>query len=127
MGVCRTVIAVSMPLLIASQAAAQNRLASQGPSLTPQDYQLSRGGLVALVHMARDPVRSPTYINEDRFAESRGSVVGRLPLAENVNLQIGLLKVRGAKRAERPLARSEPLRDNAMQQRIAAAGLSFNF
>lgn len=59
-------------------------------------------------------------------AESR--MLGRLPLDQRVDLGVGLFAVTGASAKERPLGRTDPMRDVAPRSsRVAGAGLRVNF
>ena len=67
-------------------------------------------------------------IREDGSRSVSRTVVGSMPVADNIDIGIGLFSVRGASNKERNFARSRPMRDVFGQdKRIAAVGFSLRF
>lgn len=67
-------------------------------------------------------------VQQDGSAGYRRALVGSVPLARNVSVGVGLIKVIRSSRKERPLARIRPMSDTGGRtDRIAAVGLSIRF
>lgn len=138
MGLCRTIIAAALPLLMASEAVAQASADDKGPKATGRSRQVAAPGASGPAAAGAPLIRIPALADEQRFAEARGNVFGSVSIADDLALQVGLLKVNRSRRGERPLSQSHPMRDvggshwggshwGGSQGRIAAAGLRFSF
>lgn len=116
----RTIIAVSMPLLMASEAVAQSPPQQHRQGIRIGAVHGPGTDLFSLDEVVRVPLARPA-LSQESFPSPRSAIVGSLPIADNLNLQVGLLRVTRSRRGE-------PLRDvGGSHQRIAAAGLSFRF
>ncbi|MDT9600147.1 hypothetical protein [Sphingosinicella rhizophila] len=122
MKICWAFLTIMASLLAAPQSIAQNRSAVRSVAIPFPD---------TLAFLKRETRRVPI---ERPLAETpsgsllRDGIVGSLPVARNIDLRIGLLKVLRGKSREPALSRSHPMRDLAgRHERVAAAGLNFNF
>jgi hypothetical protein len=132
--------AVLLPLLYASPVAAQDVVNGNSSRLTnslgsiygPSSQSLARepGRSGALFPEARRgiSVAERPMIREDGTRGVSRTVVGSVPVADNIDIGIGLFSVRGTSNKERNFARSRPMRDVFGQdKRIAAVGFSLRF
>lgn len=130
--------AVLLPLLFASPALAQGSsnavneqlTRSLGPSYAPASRGESFGASGALFpdHASGLSVSRTPIVQEDGTETVRRTVVGSVPIADNVNLGIGLFSVHGARVKERNFARAQPMEDVfARGKTVAAVGLSLRF
>jgi hypothetical protein len=132
--------AVLLPLLFASPVAAQDTVKengsrlttplgpSYGPSWQSAAREPGRSGALFPDHRSGIAIAQTPMIREDGSQTVRSTVVGSVPIGENVNIGIGLFSVRGASTRERNFARSRPMQDVfAHDKRIAAVGFSLRF
>jgi hypothetical protein len=106
-----------------------NRL---GPSYVPSSPSLvgpadSSGGLFPS-HLSGVSVSQQPTIEQDGSTTVRNRLVGSVPIADNINLGIGLFSVDGARVKEREFRRSVPMSDVfGRDKTVAAVGLSVRF
>lgn len=67
-------------------------------------------------------------VEQDGSWTVRNTLVGSLPIADNVNIGIGLFSVNGARVKEREFRRARPMTDVfARDKTVAAVGMSIRF
>ena len=130
--------AVLLPLLFASPALARGSsnvsneplTRSLGPSYTPASPidTVSPGGALFPDHASGLSVSQVPIVQEDGSETVRRTIVGSVPIADNLNVGLGLFSVNGARVTERSFARSRPMEDVfARGKTVAAIGLSLRF
>jgi hypothetical protein len=132
--------AVLLPLLCASPAAAQGPsddasdqlTRSLGPSYAPSSRSATASvgpsGALFPDHVTGLAVSRTPIVQQDGSQTIRRTVVGSLPIGENVNLGIGLFSVNGARTKERDFRRAQPMEDVFSRGKtVAAVGLSLRF
>jgi hypothetical protein len=133
----RSLVAVLVPLLLASPAGARGssnigseQLTRSGLSYAPVSRLERPGSAGALFpdHATGVSISQIPIVQEDGSETVRRTIVGSMPIAENLNVGLGLFSVNGARVTERSFARSRPMEDVfARGKTVAAVGLSLRF
>lgn len=130
--------AVLLPFVFASPGVAQDTVNNSGGQLTSRlgpSYVPSSPSLVAREgtglfpdHASGISVSQMPIVEQDGTQRVRKTLVGSLPIADNVNIGVGLFSVIGARVKEREFRRAQPMTDVFPRDKtVAAVGLSVRF
>jgi hypothetical protein len=88
----------------------------------------TQGGGLFPDHLSGLAVSQQPVIEQDGSPTVRNRLIGSVPIADNLNLGIGLFSVTGARVKEKEFRRAVPMADVfARDKTVAAVGLSLRF